>query len=64
MNMNFSWLPLNNNIEIYDIIPPITAFMNIIQGYSKLRSVSKSNIKDQNLKISTYRFAPLLCKKI
>ena len=37
MNMNFSWFPLYNNIEINDIIPPIAASMDFIQGYSKLR---------------------------
>ena len=35
--MNFSWFPLYNNIEINDIIPPIAASMDFIQGYSKLR---------------------------
>ena len=35
--MNFSGFPLNNNIEIYDIIPPIATSMDFIQGYIKLR---------------------------
>ena len=39
--MNFSWFTLYNNIEINDIIPPIAASIDFIQGYSKLRSVSK-----------------------